>query len=80
MAKSLGRPAESEWGPNPAGEYGYPYDTWFNGEMWHLTQGVDFKTEPKAFRGTVRSAAKYRGLKLRTRVVGANFYLQAFKP
>lgn len=55
----------------------YPWEQWFDGQLWELTKGADFKTEPASFRSAAFLQAKRRDIKLRTRVVGDKFYLQA---
>jgi hypothetical protein len=55
----------------------YP-DEWFDGSMWALTPGVDNEeTDPAVLRDKVRSAAQYRGRRLRTRLHAGELYIQA---
>lgn len=44
----------------------YDWDNWFDGQAWLLVNGEDFTTEIEAFRSLVHTAAKRRGLVVRT--------------
>ncbi len=46
----------------------YPWDKWTNGEVYELTQGEDFKTNPASFRALVHRTAKSRGLAAQTTI------------
>ena len=35
----------------------YPYDDWFDGQVWMLTRGVDFVQERRGMGARLRSAA-----------------------
>ena len=39
----------------------YPYDEWFDGQVWLLTRGVDFAQDRRGMASRIRSAAKARG-------------------
>lgn len=52
--KTVGRPEK------------YPYAQWFDGQMWALEEGVDFKTSVDSLRGAINSAKKKRGITVRT--------------
>ena len=42
----------------------YPYDDWFDGQVWLLTRGVDFVQERRGMASRIRAAAQSRGLHL----------------
>jgi len=42
----------------------YPYDEWFDGQVWLLTRGVDFVQERRGMAHRIRSAAYNRGLRV----------------
>jgi hypothetical protein len=42
----------------------YPYEKWFDGSVWQLTQGEDFESEPAVFGNTLRTAARRHGVTL----------------
>ena len=44
----------------------YPYDEWFDGQVWKLYQGVDFDCTVISMRVNLYNAAKRRGIKIRT--------------
>src|SRR2546423_15428243 len=45
-------------------------DEWLDGAAWRLSPGEDFEASPQALRTALRNAAKRRGLRVRTRLVG----------
>lgn len=47
----------------------YPYDKWMDGSIWMITKGEDFTCTANSMRSALFSAAKERGLKVRTSVV-----------
>jgi hypothetical protein len=47
----------------------YPWHDWLDGDIWELTQGVDFKGSAATFRTNARSQAKRRNGKIKARVV-----------
>jgi hypothetical protein len=57
----------------------YPWSKWFDGQVWEIRQGVDYQTRSQDFRCHVLSAAKARGLKVKTAVIdnGAAVAVQA---
>lgn len=61
----------------PGVREGYPWDEWLDGRVWHLTRGEDFTTSPRNFSSSVRQAAARKGVKLSTRVLGDNVFIQA---
>lgn len=46
----------------------YPFDEWFDGQVWKVYQGVDFNCTLTSMRVTLRSAAKKRGIKMQTSI------------
>lgn len=53
----------------------YPWDKWFNGRIWKLKQGEDFSA--MFFQSQAHTAARTRGVKLKTRMVDGDLYIQA---
>ena len=45
---------------------GYPYDQWFDGQVWKLYQGVDFNCNLISMRENLNNAARKRGIKIQT--------------
>ncbi len=38
----------------------YPFESWFNGNWWHVKKGYDFDIEKKSFRNMIyRKQAQY---------------------
>lgn len=69
MAKVIGRLA-------PHGRSKYPWDDWFDGQVWELTPGEDFTVTIESFRSTAIGKASSLGGILRTRVAGGKLQLQ----
>lgn len=44
----------------------YPWDTWFDGNPWHLVRGKDYSVETTAMRAYVYRAATARDLAVAT--------------
>jgi len=44
----------------------YPYEEWFDGQVWKLYQGVDFDCSITSMRVNLYNAAKRKGIKIRT--------------
>lgn len=63
--------------PDLRNEGRYPWDEWLDGRAWKLEGGKDFKQKPETFRMAVRTVAKRRGLKVKTRQVGKDVFIQA---
>jgi hypothetical protein len=42
----------------------YPYDRWFDGQVWLLHEGVDFEQDRRGMANRIRHAAKKRGLRV----------------
>ena len=62
----------------------YPWDEWFDGSVWELTPGEDFKGKPVMFRASAVAQAERREGKVRTRkVLGEDgqerLYLQFYR-
>ena len=55
----------------------YPWEQWFDGQVWKLTKGADFLTNPESFRRTAGMAAARMHVHAETRVVGDVLFLQA---
>jgi|ETNmetMinimDraft_3_1059899.scaffolds.fasta_scaffold263919_2 hypothetical protein len=47
----------------------YPYDSWFDGQIWKLTKGFDFECQPSSLRQAFYAAARRRGIKVRVSVL-----------
>jgi hypothetical protein len=45
----------------------YPWDEWFDGSVWELVPGEDFKGQPTTFRSSAVAQAARRDGKVRTR-------------
>jgi hypothetical protein len=61
------------------GRQKYPWEQWFNGDIWELTDGDDFQCNIATMRMQTHKQAKARGLRVKTAVDGGRFILQAFK-
>jgi hypothetical protein len=62
----------------------YPWDEWFDGSVWELTPGQDFKGKPATFRASAVAQAARRDGKVRTRKVANadgedRLYLQFYR-
>ena len=44
----------------------FPWDTWLNGNVWHLVQGQDFKSPVRYMKRAAHYAAARRGIDVRT--------------
>lgn len=42
----------------------YPWDEWFDGSIWRIEQGVDFKTHPLMMERIIRTRATARKVKI----------------
>lgn len=58
----------------------YDYEKWFDGEVWKLTRGEDFQTNPLALRTTLYNAAKKFGVKVRTSIPDENTVIVQASP
>ena len=54
---------------HPRGE-SYPWGTWYNGEIWEIAHGEDFKCEPLMMERQIRTRASTRGLRTKIRHTG----------
>lgn len=48
----------------------HPWADWFNGDVWNLVQGEDFKAQRKSFRVLAHRTAKEYGGRIRTKFHG----------
>lgn len=63
---------------NRSNNRGYPWVDWLDGHVWKLTQEEDFpESTPRKLATAAHSAAKFRYIKVRTRVDGNVVWLQA---
>lgn len=44
----------------------YPYDEWFNGQIWKLEEMTDFDCKPTSLRSALYMAARARNIELNT--------------
>ena len=44
----------------------YPYDQWFDGQIWKISKGIDFNCTIESMRVSLFNTAKKRGIKIRT--------------
>lgn len=44
----------------------YPYDQWFNGQIWKLEEMTDFICKPTSLRSALYMAARVRNIELNT--------------
>lgn len=58
----------------------YPWHKWFDGRVWELRRGEDFRCSPESFRATVMRTARERGCKVRTRKRGEVLTIEAMWP
>jgi len=54
----------------PKGEY--PWDEWFSGDIWLLTEGVDFQGHPLMMERVIRTSATNRKAKVNMRHIAMN--------
>ena len=62
--------AASKLTTSPKGEY--PWDDWFDGDIWLLTEGEDFHGHPLMMERVIRTSATNRKAKVNLRHVGMN--------
>jgi hypothetical protein len=53
--------------PDPPAQTMYPWDEWFDGSVWELTPGEDFKGRPATFRSSAVAQSVRRNGTVRTR-------------
>lgn len=59
----------------------YPWETWTDGQWWHLEQGVDFYVEAGTFRTQAKTWGKNHGYIVDARVTeGDDGVVVCFKP
>ena len=58
----------------------FPWEEWFDGNVWMLEPGEDFTSSVEGFRSTAHNAAKNMGYVITTRVKDEVVYLQASLP
>jgi hypothetical protein len=70
--------------PVAAQRSSYPLDEWLDGSPWRLVKGEDFDQSPTSMRSMLSTAAKARGMRLRTRRRTENgqeaLLIEAYKP
>lgn len=54
--------------PKKVTEEKYPWDEWFNGNVWKLKPGEDFVVGLRSFRSAIYMAAKRYGYRVKTHV------------
>ena len=47
----------------------YPWDRWFNGDVWLLTKGEDFTVAASSIRASAQQAGRGRSIKIRSRIL-----------
>ena len=57
----------------------YPWDQWFDGQVWKLEEGVDFKGTVFMFRRGLSAKASLKGGKVATRSDGKFLFIQFTK-
>lgn len=68
------------WGTKPFGALRYPWDQWFDGQIWKLSRGEDWPQEFAAqrFRRQVQNRANDRRVPVQTRCLdGDTLVIQA---
>jgi len=63
--RSVGRPPK------------YPWSKWFDGQVWKLTQDVDFEISAATFYSIARNAAESRRMSVNIARRGKCIYVQA---
>jgi hypothetical protein len=54
------------------GSYTYPWDDWFDGDIWRLDQGVDFPGHPLMMERIIRTRATNREAKVKLRHIDSD--------
>jgi len=57
-------------------EASYPWVEWGDGQIWELTQGVDFTVDTRTLASLARRTAWRRGLQARVAIRGPKITLQ----
>lgn len=55
----------------------YPFDEWFDGDIWELVSGEDFDISVEGMRSSLHNAGKRKDIKITTRVRDDLIYVQA---
>jgi hypothetical protein len=55
----------------------YPWDQWFDGQVWLLERGKDFDIQPYSLRTLAYDQAVKRGIKCRAHLDGNSVYIKA---
>lgn len=58
----------------------YPWHEWFDGQIWELAHGTDFKSTTANFRKLASDQAEKRGIKLRLAATTTHVWVQALAP
>ena len=75
MAKTLSEFPSDHTGGRPEL---YPWDQLLDGQPWLLTNGEDYKSTTKQFRGAAEAAARRKGLWIRGQVQKNGIVIQAY--
>lgn len=67
--------------PSPVIVEKYPFDEWFDGDVWKLMMYEDFFVHPTSMRSALYNAARKRGLKVRVHIPTTedSIYVQVIK-
>ena len=55
--------------PRAGRQPNYPYDQWFNGQIWKLQYMIDFECQANSLRQCFYGAAKRRGIRVKVSVM-----------
>ena len=61
------------WGPQNCL---YPYDQWFDGQIWKICKGIDLDCTVESMRVSLFTTAKKRGVRIRTAKKGDAIIIQ----
>ena len=58
---------------------GYPYDEWFDGQVWKLVRGTDYECTSSSMRTSAQQVGKTRNKNVRTNMImdGKGIVVQA---
>jgi hypothetical protein len=68
------------WRGTMAGIPPYDWDTWLNGEVHTLHQGMDFEKDPRTMAKIIRIVARRRGMKATVHGCDGNVRFRAYTP
>lgn len=54
----------------------YPYDKWFDGSVWKLVRGTDFKCQLISMQNCVAAKAARQRVRVRTAIIDGNLIIQ----